>query len=469
MTAEGPIRPGPGDPPSQMSTRGRVGARDSTPAAGMTEVRGKIGPGGLAIQGDTCLLNARIPAACAPQGLPQAGDGLVAADLTISGGCVRYGRTNASEVDLAGAMVWPCTIDAHTHIDKGQVWARSPNTDGSFHAAMEVAPRDAENSDGEDMRTRAGFILGAAYAHGTKALRSHVDGAPERLDRNLGILSELAQDWAGRIDLQLCPFTGIGEDPAWIDTLAAWAADTPGQTLSLFLFSHPDLDPFLDRAIALADRYGLGLDFHADENLDPTSHCLDAIARAVLRTGFGGPVLVGHCCALSVQPQATMDATLNRVARAGLGIVSLPLCNAYLMGRAPATTPRHRGIAPVHEMRAHGIPVAIGSDNVRDAFYAYGDMDAVDLFRDAMRWMHLDHPVSDWPACVTATAADVIGRPDLGRIMDGDPADLIILSARNWSEFAARPANRTVLRNGVAIDTTPPDFTELDHLKGMRP
>ena len=43
------------------------------------------------------------------------------------------------------------------------------------------------------------------------------------------------------------------------------------------------------------------------------------------------------------------------------------------------------GCAPVHEMRQHGIPVAIASDNVRDAFYAYGDLDVPELFRDAVR------------------------------------------------------------------------------------
>jgi len=93
-----------------------------------------------------------------------------------------------------------------------------------------------------------------------------------------------------------------------------------------------------------------------------------------------------------------------------------------------------------------------------------------ELFRDALRWMHLDHPVSDWPACVMSEAAQLIGKPQFGRIAIGAPADLILFSARNWSEFAARPArDRIVLRAGRVIDSRPPDFRILDHLKGMMP
>jgi cytosine deaminase len=49
----------------------------------------------------------------------------------------------------------------------------------------------------------------------------------------------------------------------------------------------------------------------------------------------------------------------------------------------------------------------------------------------------------------------------------GAPADLIVLRARDWTELFARPqADRLVIRAGRAIDTTPPDYTTLDHLMG---
>lgn len=32
-------------------------------------------------------------------------------------------------------MIWPVAVDCHMHIDKGQVWPRSPNPDGTFAGA----------------------------------------------------------------------------------------------------------------------------------------------------------------------------------------------------------------------------------------------------------------------------------------------------------------------------------------------
>ena len=34
----------------------------------------------------------------------------------------------------------------------------------------------------------------------------------------------------------------------------------------------------------------------------------------------------------------------------------------------------------LHELRQGGVPVAIASDNVRDQFYAYGDLDMLEVF-----------------------------------------------------------------------------------------
>ena len=423
------------------------------------------------------LRNLRLPlGTVTTASLPEAGDGLLAADMVISDGRIDWIGPPASRddlpegPDLARAMAWPGPADCHTHLDKGLVWARSPNADGTFNGASSGAGRDAAAyHDAEDIRRRADFALRTAFAHGTTAIRSHVDSSRESFEQAFATLCELADDWRGRITLQLCPFVGLHESLDWIDEVAARSRHEHAGILSLFVTAIPELDRALDDVIAIAGRYELQLDFHADENLNPVSGGLDAIARAVLRSGFDRPVLVGHCCALSVQPQETLERTLERTAKAGIGIVSLPLCNAYLMDRRADETPRYRGVAPVHEMRRHGIPVAIASDNVRDAFYAYGDHDIPELFRDAIRMMQLDHPVGDWAAAVTATAADLMGLPDRRRLAAGVPADLVLFTARNWSEFVSRPlSDRVVLRGGKPIDTAPPDFRDLDDMKGMQ-
>ena len=70
----------------------------------------------------------------------------------------------------------------------------------------------------------------------------------------------------------------------------------------------------------------------------------------------------------------------------------------------PARTPRWRGVTLLHEMKARGIPVAVASDNTRDPFYAYGDLDMLEVFREAMRILHLDHPVAGLAAVASRAA-----------------------------------------------------------------
>ena len=123
----------------------------------------------------------------------------------------------------------------------------------------------------------------------------------------------------------------------------------------------------------------------------------------------------------------------------------------YLQDRAPGRTPRWRGATILHEMKARGIPVAVSSDNTRDPFYAYGDLDAVEVYTQATRIAHLDHPVGDWPMAIARTPADTMGQGDVGRLKAGGPADLVLFRARSYSEFLSRPQHdRAVLRAGIA-------------------
>jgi len=77
----------------------------------------------------------------------------------------------------------------------------------------------------------------------------------------------------------------------------------------------------------------------------------------------------------------------------------------------------------------------------------------------------LDHPFGDWPAIIARDAATIVGRPELGTLSVGQPADIVLFKARNWTELLSRPqSDRSVLRSGKAIDRTLPDYRELDDI-----
>lgn len=401
-------------------------------------------------------------------------DGLSAVDIRVEAGRIAAiaprGGLRASDgprIDLKGGMIWPGFVDMHTHIDKGHIWPRAANPDGSFDGALNtvMADRDAHWSAG-DVRARMAFSLACAHAHGTVAVRTHLDSTSPQHRISWPVFKEVRDDWAGRVALQACSLFGIdlALEEAFLDELADLVAACGG-ILGCVAFPIRDLDMALDRVFRAAEARGLALDFHADETLDPASRTLRAIAAAKLRHGFEGTVVAGHCCSLSTQSRREVGETLDLVAEAGIAVVSLPMCNLYLQDRGRDRTPRHRGITLVHELKARGIRVAVASDNTRDPFYAYGDMDMLEVFAQAVRIGQLDHPIGDWPDAVARTPADIMGMPGAGRIEAGGAADLVLCNGRSWTELLARPqADRVVLRAGQAVDTTPPDYRELDAL-----
>jgi cytosine deaminase len=417
-----------------------------------------------------CLAGATVPSSLLDGSWP--GD-LAAVDLVIEGGRIAAVTPAGSMgddlpvLDVERGMVWPAFVDCHTHLDKGQIWARRPNPDGSFQGALEAVQADsAAHWTVSDVHGRMCFGLRCAWAHGTAVVRTHIDSTPPQDRISWPVFAALRDAWAGRIDLQAAALIGV--DQVLDDHAFARVCETVrahGGIVGAYTFMMPHVEAALDRLFRHAAEQGIDLDFHADETGDPDSRMLGLIADAALRHRFEGRVLVGHCCSLARQPADLVDRTLDRVAAAGLAVVTLPMCNMYLQDRAPGITPRWRGVTLLHEMKSRGIPVTVASDNTRDPFYAYGDLDALEVYREATRILHLDHPVGDWPRAVTSTPAEILGRPDAGRLKAGAGADLVLFGARSWTELMSRPqSDRRVIRHGRAIDTTLPDYRELDAL-----
>jgi cytosine deaminase len=411
------------------------------------------------------LRNATLPAVLAEgfPGEPNA-DGLVAADIVIANGKIERLSAAASEagtpsLDMSGGMAWPTFVDMHTHIDKGHIWPRMPNPDGTFIGALEAVRYDRETRwSAADVAHRMDFSLRCAYAHGTSLLRTHIDSAPPQHKISWPVFADMRARWKGRVELQGVALFAI--DAILDHTFAGELVDIllrHGGILGAATFMIPELDDALELLFRLALENDLDLDVHVDESEDP--------AARSLRHRFPRHITVGHCCALALQPADEAEATMVRVREAGISVVSLPMCNLYLQDRHAGRTPRWRGVTLLHEMKERGIPVAVASDNTRDPFYAYGDMDMVEVFREAVRVLHLDHPIAVWPLIAASGPARIMDRPEHGTIAAGRPADLVLFRARSWTELLARPqADRTVLRSGRAIDRTLPDFRELDDL-----
>ncbi|TAD88226.1 MAG: cytosine deaminase [Alphaproteobacteria bacterium] len=429
------------------------------------------------------LAGVRVPACVlsGPAPAPLDREGLVALDLEVRDGRIAAiapaGTAPSSATWLGGAVTLPGAVDAHTHLDKGFTWGRAPNPDGSFAGALATIRADYRHWTEEDVRRRMAHGLALAYAHGTVAIRTHLDSGEEVRDTTWAAFEAARADWAGRITLQAASIIWLdaftrAEGRVLADRVAA-AGGVLGFVIQHDGGAETPLPEWIADAIAtavrLAGERGLDLDLHLDETGATGSTCLAAVAEAVARAQdqglFRGRVQVGHCCALAQQDDATVAATIAAVRDTGIAVVSLPMCNLYLQDRAQRpgadrgdaiVTPRWRGITLLHELAAAGVPVSLASDNCRDAFYAYGQLDLLEVLREGTRIGHLDHPFGAWPASISATPAQVLG-VEAGRIAVGAAADLVVLNARSLNRALADPHHdRVVLRAGRPLPRTLP-------------
>ncbi len=181
-------------------------------------------------------------------------------------------------------------------------------------------------------------------------------------------------------------------------------------------------------------------------------------------------VTAGHCCSLARQDDEAAERTveLGRQSRR-LGHLAADVQHAYLQDRYPDRTPRWRGVTLFKELAAAGVETAVSSDNTRDPFYAYGDLDPVGSVPRGR-----SHPASRpsaryCGACRHGVAGrdcrPAAHRPHCRR----QPRRSRALQRKALERILSRPqADRIVLRRGKVIDRSLPDYRELDTVVGAR-
>ena len=433
---------------------------------------------------------ARIPLACLPAPLGAPTGSADAAlepwrecDVLVDGARIAAVRDSSAPAgpleaaarvtDLGGVLVFPGLVEVHTHLDKCHTWDRAPGVHSDFWESNAVLKADSVHWNEGDVYRRADFALRTAWAHGTCALRSHIDTRRGTGAGAHAALARLRAEWEGRVKLQtvsLFPFQEFFEGGAdnIIDLTVRYGATAFGG----FPQPNPDLPRQLDSIMAAARELGIGLDFHVDESALVEAECLRATAEAVLRNQFPHPVACGHNCSLSVQPPERARETIALVKEAGIGIISLPLTNLHLQGRsrAPAPpgekfgaprTPQWRGLTLLHEFIEAGVTVACGGDNVRDAFIGWGDFDMVEVYVESVRLAHLDSRLAFSPSVVTTGPAALMGLPGYGLVAPGSPAELVVFPARKLYSLLARPwAPRRLIHGEAFREAAIPDFDE---------
>lgn len=381
-------------------------------------------------------------------------------DLVVERG--RYSRvveggqeglpTGVETIDAAGRLVTESFVNGHMHLEKvytlpmagdGGLTAYTSGSMGGAMSAIEIASAVKRRYDRSWIEPNVRRALDAAVAHGTLHLQAFVD-----VDTTAGLVGMEAvlavrEEYRDRLDVQVVAFPQDGllrdEGAAELcEEAVRLGADVVG---GIPWIEHTDADAaaHVDWACALASTEGRRVAMLVDDAGDASLRTTGMLAEAMIRHGLVDRGVACHARALHLYPQPTLLRLIGLARAAGLGFVS-----------DPHTGPLH---LPVREFVEAGLPVALGQDDIEDAYYPFGRHNMIEVAFLAAHFLGFlsDLDQRTLLELVTTRAADVLGMTD-HRIEVGNRADFCIHDRERLVDvLREHAAPRWVVRGGTVI------------------
>ncbi|WP_316177405.1 MULTISPECIES: amidohydrolase family protein [unclassified Bradyrhizobium] len=371
--------------------------------------------------------------------------------ITVDGGRIsrllaETERPEAREViDLGGALVVPGFVEGHIHLDTsfyGDAWKpHKPCTNG-FDVHERVTFQAQNMAAAAPMDVRARNQLDLCIGHGTTRMRSHV-----MVDSSVGLTSletilRVREEYRELIEIQLVAFPQSGilksaGTPELLDEAIRLGANLVGG-LDPASFDR-DVEKHLDVVFGTAHKHGVDVDIHLHDPGMLGLFELEQIAARTRALGMQGHVAVSHAYALGDLPADALKKIADVLAASGVAI----------MTNAPGARP----FPPVALLRAAGVTVFSGNDNIRDSWWPYGDGDLLNraMMVGYRSGFYVDDELRMAFDLVTEAGAKALRLADYG-LRVGARADFVTLDAEHVPEaVVAVPKGRSVYKDGRLI------------------
>lgn len=361
-------------------------------------------------------------------------------DVTLRDGLIAAMRP-AKPRREASWLALPAFANLHAHADRA--YAVQSFRPRSFADALAASASARAAFSAADVETRAMRLFERSVVHGVTRLRTHTDVDPLVELRAMDGILAAKRRAAGSIDVEVVAFSTSRNDLAERAALARLehAVDTGADLIGASLNSSADPARALAALLDLAERSGLPVDIHLDEHLEPGRMLAGLVADAVIARRLQGRITASHLCALATLDGKAAGALIDKIACAEMTVVALPETNLFLQERGQPT-PIRRGITLVRELLTAGVKVRLGTNNIRDWFFPFGDGDMLETARMAAVAAHLDDEAQ-------LIAAACNGRRVIG---EGEAADMVLLPASSFDDALARcPTERVVFKAGRQV------------------
>jgi len=372
-------------------------------------------------------------------------------DIGVAGGRIvsiapaGAGGEAGRRVDIAGALLVPGFVEGHIHLDTsfyGDRWIpHKPCTDG-FDVHERVAFQAENMAMAAPMDERARKQLELCVSNGSLQMRSHVmvDGSVGL--KSLETILKVREDYRDIIDIQLVAFPQSGilsspGTPELLDAAIGLGADLVGG-LDPASFDR-DLDGHLDVVFGVAERRGVGVDIHLHDFGTLGAFTVEEICARTVALGMQGRVVISHAYGLGDLDADAARRIGAKIAAAGISIMT--------------NAPGDHVFPPVALLRAEGVNVFSGNDNIRDSWWPYGDGDMLGraMMIGYRSGFYTDEELSAAFDVVTAAGAKALGLEGYG-IAVGAKADFVTLDAEHVPEaVVAVPKGRRVFKAGRLV------------------
>ena len=360
------------------------------------------------------------------------------------------GSSTGQVIDAQRNLVTEPFVDAHLHLDKVMTASLAEETaldqyhGGEMSGAMtaiEIASKVKEHYVESEILTRVRETLLKAERYGLRHVRAFADVDTKAKLIGVNALLKIKKEFKDQIGIQIVAFPqdGIIREPGTEELLYKamdLGADVVGG-IPWIEYTHEDARRHVDIAFEIARKYDKDIAMLTDDAGDPGLRTTEYLAVSAIRNGWIGRVAACHARATGLYNDVYHRKFAALLKRAEMGVVT-----------DPHTGPLH---VKVKELLNAGVTVALGQDDVDDAYYPYGrcNMLEVAFLASHLLWMmtHRDREIIY--DMITRNAAKVIGIKDYG-LGIGMPANLVVLSAGDLKEaFAHHSEPLYVVRNGA--------------------
>jgi cytosine deaminase len=339
-----------------------------------------------------------------------------------------------SILDAEGCLVLESFTIPHLHLCKAYtlelvgldaVSLYRNNGMSSSSKSIEYAARVKKHYAVEWVYGNAYRAVEECWRHGVTHIRAFAD-----VDSLAGLeavkaLVKLRDSWRGRVELQVVAFPqqGLYKNHDSFELLykaMEIGCDVVGG-IPWIEKNEKEMETHIKHVFDVAVEFNTDVAVLTDDAGDPSLKTTEMLCLETLRRGWQGRVSACHARALGLYPPERVERLAALMKEAGVSLVSSP----------------HTGSlwAPVKKLYQAGVNVALGQDDINDAYYPFGRGKMLEVAFLAAHLLNMMGP-GDLEALVkmvTVNAAHAIGVRDHS-ISPGNPANLVLLPCRSVLE-----------------------------------